>query len=292
MTEWYYHVAGQERIGPVSDADLRQALADGRIGQSTLAWRPGAAEWQPLRAFAAELGLEDAGAVAAAPYAPPRAVVADRSADYVAGAGDVVYAGFWRRAAALCIDSILVGCVYYGLIFAAIFASGMGAMLASGNADPARIGSFGAMLALVYLSYPVISGLYYIGFESSAKQATLGKMAVGIKVTDNQGRRIGRGQALGRWASHLLCYMTMYIGYIMAGFTERKRGLHDMVAGTLVVDRWAYTHEPGRQRDGLNAAAIIALCVAGLLVVAYIGVLMAIAIPAYNGYLQRAAGVG
>ena len=58
MTEWYSHVAGQDRIGPVPEDQLRQALAEGRIGQSTLVWRPGAAEWQPLRAFAAELGLE------------------------------------------------------------------------------------------------------------------------------------------------------------------------------------------------------------------------------------------
>ena len=293
MTDWYYHVAGQDRIGPVSDEQLRQALADGRISHSTLAWRTGAAEWQPLRAFAAELGLADAAAVAAAPYAPPRALVEDRSADYVAGSGEVVYAGFWRRAAALCIDSILVGVVYYGLLFAAMFGTGLSAVLAgSGDVDPSSMGAFGGMLVVMYLSYPVISGLYYIGFESSAKQATLGKMAVGIKVTDNEGRRMGRGQALGRWVSHLLCYMTMYIGYIMAGFTDRKRGLHDMVAGTLVVDRWAFTQEPGRQQRGLGTVAIIALVLAGVLVVAYIAILMAIAIPAYNGYLQRAAGAG
>ena len=223
-------------------------------------------------------------------YAPPRAVVEDMGDGFRAGDA-VVYAGFWRRLAALCIDSILVGIVFYALFFGGLMTLG-GGLAAFENPDAMGAGAIGGFLVAIYVAYPVISALYFVGMESSGTQATLGKMAVGIKVTDADGRRLGRGRALGRWASHLLCYMTLYIGYIMAGFTERKRGLHDMVASTLVVDRWAFTHDPGRQQKGLGTVAIIVLILGALLIVAYIAIMAAIALPAYQSYVERAATGG
>ena len=71
--------------------------------------------------------------------------------------------------------------------------------------------------------------------ESSAKQATVGKMALGIIVTDLDGRRIGFGRATGRYFAKILSALTLGIGFLMAGFTERKQALHDMVASCLVV---------------------------------------------------------
>ena len=224
-------------------------------------------------------------------YAPPSAVVEDVGDGFRSG-DEVVHAGFWRRAAALFIDSFAVGIAFYAVIFAAMLVLGIGGMAGVGDIDSLGAGAIGGIIAVIYLAYPIISALYYVGMESSGTQATLGKMAVGIKVTDADGHRLRRGQALGRWVSHLLCYITLYIGYIMAGFTERKRGLHDMVANTLVVDRWAYTHDPGRQRKGLGPVAIIVLILGGLLVVAYIAILAAIALPAYQGYVERAATGG
>jgi uncharacterized RDD family membrane protein YckC len=215
------------------------------------------------------------------------AAVEDVGARYQAGDA-VVYAGFWRRTAALFIDWVVVGIVYYGIIIAGMVALGLGVESLVSD-DGGNAGAMGGMLALLYLTYPVISGLYFAGMEASGTQATLGKMAVGIKVTDAAGRRLGVGQSIGRWVSHLLCYITLYIGYIMAGFTERKRGLHDMVAGTLVVDRWAFTGEPGRQRNGLGTVAVVVLVLGALLMVAYIAVILAIALPAYQGYVERAA---
>ena len=218
-------------------------------------------------------------------YAPPSAVVEDVGDGFRSG-DEVVYAGFWRRTAALCIDSILVGIVFYALFFAGLLVLGSGSLAALGNADTLGDGAIGGFLVAVYLAYPIASALYYVGMESSGTQATLGKMAVGIKVTDADGRRLGRGQALGRWVSHLLCYITFYIGYLMAAFTDRKRGLHDMVASTLVVDRWAYTHDPGRQQKGLGIVTILVLSLIALL---YIGIMLAIAIPAYQAYVERAS---
>lgn len=76
--------------------------------------------------------------------------------------------------------------------------------------------------------------IYEAAMESSSKQATLGKMALGLKVTDLEGRRISFARATGRHFAKLLSGMILLIGYIMAGFTERKQALHDMIAGTLV----------------------------------------------------------
>ena len=224
-------------------------------------------------------------------YAPPSAVVEDVGDGFRSG-DEVVYAGFWRRTAALFIDSMLVGVAYYAIVIVGMLVIGIGGMGGLENIDSLGGGAIGGFLAVIYLAYPLVSGLYYIGMESSGTQATLGKMAVGIKVTDADGRRLGRGRALGRWASHLLCYMTLYNGYIMAGFTERKRGLHDMVASTLVVDRWAFTHDPGRQQKGLGTVAIIVLILGALLIVAYIAIMAAIALPAYQSYMERAAAGG
>lgn len=76
--------------------------------------------------------------------------------------------------------------------------------------------------------------IYEAVMESSSKQATLGKMALGLKVTDEQGRRISFVRATGRYFSKIISGMILCIGYIMAGFTARKQALHDMIAGTLV----------------------------------------------------------
>ena len=70
--------------------------------------------------------------------------------------------------------------------------------------------------------------------ESSSRQATVGKMALGLKVTDLEGRRISFARASGRHFAKYISGMILLIGYIMAGFTERKQALHDMIAGTLV----------------------------------------------------------
>jgi len=78
------------------------------------------------------------------------------------------------------------------------------------------------------------SWIYEATLESSSRQATLGKMAMGLRVTDEQGRRISFARATARYFSKILSGMILFIGYIMAGFTARKQALHDLIAGTLV----------------------------------------------------------
>ena len=73
--------------------------------------------------------------------------------------------------------------------------------------------------------------------ESSSLQATLGKMIFGMKVMDLNGNRISFARATGRHFAKYISSAILFVGYIMAGFTERKQALHDMLAGTLVIRR-------------------------------------------------------
>jgi uncharacterized RDD family membrane protein YckC len=143
--------------------------------------------------------------------------------DAPASAGAVRYGGFWRRFAAYVIDGIVV----YIVSLVAGVALGLILGFARVNAD--LIAVAGAILGVA------IALLYYPLQESSEAQATLGKRALGVKVTDLNGQRISFPRALGRMFAKLLSGLLFGIGYVMAAFTPRKRALHDMISGTLVV---------------------------------------------------------
>ena len=293
MSIWYYADAERQRQGPFSADEVAGQFRNNRIGMNTLVWREGLSEWRPLQDFVSELNLHgdaaDSDALPSAeppaaptadasPYAPPTAAVTPEEG--FVGGHEVVYVGFWKRAAALFIDSMVVTFVYYIVMFVAMLVLGIGAFTMIGNDPDAGGAALMGVVGLVYLLYPVVSAAYYAGFESSSKQATLGKMAVGIKVVDGDGRRLTLKHALGRWLSVTLNYLTLYIGYLMVAFTDRKRGLHDMVAGTLVVDRWAYTAHPQWQVRELGTVAKVILIVMGILYgLMFLAVLAAILIP-------------
>ena len=200
---------------------------------------------------------------------------------------DVVHAGFIRRFGAFIIDSLILGVGFYALLFV-LGIIAVAAAPGSSMDDEA----LGAVLAIVYLLgillYYVAAALYYGLQESSRFQATLGKRALGIKVTDEHGQRLGRGRAFGRWFAAALSYITLYIGFRVAAFTRRKQALHDFVADTLVVDQWAYTDTPERQQRHVGMAAVIVAVFALFILIAVLGILAAIAIPAYHDYTQRA----
>jgi uncharacterized RDD family membrane protein YckC/Tfp pilus assembly major pilin PilA len=185
-----------------------------------------------------------------------------------------VYAGFWRRFAAFIIDSIV--------IYAVAFAAALG--LAFGGAgDP------GSMM-LLNLGFLVLAWLYYALQESSEAQATLGKRALGIKVTDERCERISFGRATGRHFAKIISSLVFGVGYLMAAFTQRKQGLHDMIASTLVVLRSADAEamQSGRVEQRGGAGVVAAIVIAAFAFIFVIGILAAIAIPAYQDYTVRA----
>ncbi|MCY1445802.1 RDD family protein [compost metagenome] len=115
---------------------------------------------------------------------------------------------------------------------------------------------------------------YYAGFHASRGGATLGKMAVGIKVVRSDGERITFLRGVGRYFGFILSSLTLFIGFIMAAFTERKQALHDMLCDTLVVDKWAFTENAEFQERGLGTVTIVILVISGIMAVAMIGLLI------------------
>jgi uncharacterized RDD family membrane protein YckC len=139
----------------------------------------------------------------------------------------MAYAGFWLRVVAAIIDGVIVEIVVLAVSF------GIGYGMGSWGAGGDTAGVVGVLLGLV------IGIVYWCGMESSARQATLGKMAVGIKVTDLNGNRISFGRALGRYFAKIISAIILLIGFLMVAWTEKKQGLHDKIAGTLVVKKGA-----------------------------------------------------
>lgn len=177
-----------------------------------------------------------------------------------------LYAGFWRRAAASFLDSIIL------IVPAAIINI-----------------AFAQSVLAAFLLNVAVGVAYYAGCHSSARQATPGKMVFGIKVTTLDGERIGIGRGVGRYFATWLSGLILGIGFLMAAFTQKKQALHDMIAGTLVVNRKA---EPADVTEGGGTmpltAGVMAMIAFFLVVPFFGGIFAAIAIPAYQDYTVRA----
>jgi uncharacterized RDD family membrane protein YckC len=147
------------------------------------------------------------------------------------------YGGFWIRVLAILIDSALINIVTVPIFLIIGGASVAGLSRLGDNPSPEQV--LPIILPMIALLIPLaicINWLYEALTTSSGMQATLGKRVCGLKVTDLAGNRIGFGRATGRHFSKIISGF-MCIGYIMVAFTERKQGLHDMIAGTLVMKR-------------------------------------------------------
>jgi uncharacterized RDD family membrane protein YckC len=146
-------------------------------------------------------------------------------------AGGPVYAGFWRRFWALVIDTIIMGLVLAAVAVPVLLWSGI-----SLESDLTDVSEWGERAgAIAYAADFVLWWLYFSIMESSPLQATLGKMALSIRVTDLAGQRISFLRATGRTLAKIISGAILLIGYIMAAFTERKQALHDIIAQCLVV---------------------------------------------------------
>jgi len=200
-------------------------------------------------AYCASCGTPTAGSLVARASAAPTATpgyIGPRG--YADPAGLAVsrgftYAGFWLRFVAFLIDGFILSAAVVVLIVPMLFLTGVAANFEAvarthGQPNPAVLG--GVILAILgfALLSMVIQWLYFAYLESGEKQATWGKQALGIYVTDLTGNPVNFGRASGRFFGKIVTGMIpLAIGYIMAGFTERKQALHDMIASCLVLKR-------------------------------------------------------
>lgn len=166
--------------------------------------------------------------------APQGAVTAAPAAAWIP-APTVKYAGFWLRFVAFIIDAIVLGFIGFAITIPFMASIPLGTFMHGGPPRPEDWAPLVGMFGRLALARFVINWLYYALLESSAWQATLGKKALGLEVTDLQGRRISFGRASGRFFAKILSTIILFIGFFMIGFTSRKQGLHDIIAGTLVL---------------------------------------------------------
>jgi uncharacterized RDD family membrane protein YckC len=155
----------------------------------------------------------------------------------------VLYAGFWLRALAYCIDAIILGIFSVPILIGGAMALGIGGMIANmpHNQDPFENGMPPAFMLFIMLCIGVgLFGtwLYFALLESSEWQGTAGKKVLGLIVTDMNGQRVSFMRATGRhFSKFVTSLIPLCIGYIMAGFTEKRQALHDMIASCLVLRR-------------------------------------------------------
>jgi uncharacterized RDD family membrane protein YckC len=242
--EWYY-AENNERRGPVSDAELDSLIRAGRVTPSTQVWRNGWENWAPLGERAMLVAASDGNGAAACvecrqtfptsemvqyqgSYVCPncKPVFFQKVKEGVAAAPGMDYAGFWIRFVAKLLDGIIVGVPGWILQF--------GAMALIDPNDPAN-----QNLALVLTCGGVLASFglqaVYSIWMHGKWGATVGKMACGLRVVTATGGQLTYGTATARFFAELVSGLILYIGYIMAGFDEEKRTLHDRICNTRVI---------------------------------------------------------
>ncbi len=233
---WYYALNGQQS-GPVSEQQLMQLAAAGTIQAGTLIWRDGMADWQPLSvampaALAGGTLTADAPQIGgvAVPLAQKDIVVQQmREGVQPMVAGAVEYAGFWIRFVAKFIDGLILLVPNMTVQFLLTGAIG-GFGTQSNPGDAAAVGA-----ALASMAFSITTNVLYNSILVSKYGATWGKMAVGLKVINDDGSAVQTGKAVGRVFAEIVSGLTCYIGYIIAGFDEQKRALHDHMCSTRVI---------------------------------------------------------
>ena len=232
-----------ERHGPYKEDDVRQWLRSGQVSRDDLGWYEGLADWQPLSVlFAGEVPVTPPPfAAATTPSALPSTTTAALED----------YAGFWKRVAAYILDAIilyipgmLIQKMLGGDAAEAILRQAQQASPGDPHVVMAAFGQFYTTMMPAILLIAVITWLYFAMCESSTWQATPGKLALGIRVTDLHGTRISLPRALGRYPAKYLSAILFGIGFLMVAWTRRKQGLHDMIAGTLVLNGRASDFKP------------------------------------------------
>jgi uncharacterized RDD family membrane protein YckC len=219
-----------ERHGPYPEADVRQWLRDGQVSPDDLGWREGLADWQPLSTLFPDERPANGGTAAVPPLpSQPAELVMD-------------YAGFWQRFGAWVIDLLILMVpsmiVFHLLGGTAAYMKLLEQMQAGADMTHA-VGEYTTAARPGSIAAVLVGFVYYVLFECSKWQATPGKLALRLRVTDLDGRRLTPGRAAARNAVRLVGIVTgliPFVCYLAVAWTARKQGLHDLLASTLVLN--------------------------------------------------------
>jgi uncharacterized RDD family membrane protein YckC len=162
------------------------------------------------------------------PPLPPGPIFAPPAYRPPAPAAAVRYGGFWRRLWGSLVDS--AWCYLIATLT-------MMALRMDVSFDPSDMNLFGDVDWGQMAVNQTVAWLYAALFMCSPAQGTLGQLLFNLKVTDVAGRRISFLRATGRYFAQFISTLVLFIGYLMIAFHPQKRGLHDLIAGTLVVHR-------------------------------------------------------
>lgn len=243
-----------ERHGPYQEEQIKEWLRSGQLSPDDLGWYDGLADWRPLSL----LFPQDKPAPAPNPYGPPPL----QQPRQASSAAYLDYAGFWQRFGAWVIDliilmipSMLVTYAFGGLeaYKHLLDQIQVGADMAVALRDYAKA-TEGASVASLALTF-----LYYMFFEASKLQATPGKLALRLRVTDVRGQRITAGRSAARNIVRLLGAvfgLIPVVCYLAITWTQHKQGLHDLWAGTYVLNGTAQEqppHRPNGERGHFDA---------------------------------------
>jgi uncharacterized RDD family membrane protein YckC len=155
-----------------------------------------------------------------------------------------VYAGLGRRIIAFIVDIILL--LLLEIIVAAVLGLFRGlqnlyffafqhASVDSLTTEGTTAALFGSIIAAYGMTIIIVPWLYYAGFESSRSQATPGKLLVRIVVTDLRGHKPTFARVTLRHFAKFISTLIIFIGFLMIGLTKKRQGLHDKIAGCLVL---------------------------------------------------------
>jgi uncharacterized RDD family membrane protein YckC len=210
-----YIAKNGQQTGPYSVDQIKSLLDSNMITLRDLAWHDGLTQWRPIHEiviFTQIVSQHQTFTISR----PTTLISQDTSG--------LLPASFGIRLGAHIIDFIVSQIV--GLIIGFIVGIILGGALETEM-----------IVAIARITGIVAVWLYFALMESSPKQATLGKMACGLLVTNLKGQRIGFGQASGRYFGMFISCLTLLIGFLMCTWTEKKQCLHDMMAGCLVLQK-------------------------------------------------------
>lgn len=223
---------------------MMQLAASGAIQASTLVWREGLGDWQTLsQAMPAALGSSPYGGDApqiggvAVPMAQKDMLVQQmREGVMTRTPGGMEYAGFWIRWVAKVLDLIIffiILVILLGVLAGLLYAMGLPLDPDANHGGAPPVGFI--ILMIVYYGLAIFFPPVYCALMVGKYGATWGKMALGLRVVNEDGSKVTMGRAFGRGFAEMLSGMTCDIGYIIAGFDSEKRSLHDHICSTRVI---------------------------------------------------------